>query len=407
MQSLNTFENRLTLGICGFCCARYALSYFLPPENSLEVIATIFAILGISIEALIRRSGKAQTQPPIKDLNAMQRVNRHSQLAKLSEAVSRADSVLIVSGDSGCGKSWLVHDYCSKLHRDGHGNAHHIFKDYNLELRFNELHSCSLIVLDQFERALKYDNIATQIHAIKRLAECGTKIVIVVRSEYVGPCAQLLGGNVQLHFLENDKDDALKVIQCFQTAFSKTTADVLANPVLGRLVTDFESNRLRFVQLDILVKYMKSQGIDALSQYLNDDGLDYRIVSSDYLNLLLRGHCFSRTAAIALYLLSVRDAEQGCSPRDVQVAALESSEATEGALRWLNSVRLVEYNGDDCDSIRSQYAEYKLPHDYYRELLRDVCRELVDPRIRENIDYYALRSGHDENGLGKEYARRA
>lgn len=88
--------------------------------------------------------------------------------------------------------------------------------NYFWNLSKGNILDCDYVILDQFERALAFDNITENIQTLKQLK--GKKVVITVRKEYLGDVYKLFDFDLQiqtvwLDYRENEIENIGKYLQ--------------------------------------------------------------------------------------------------------------------------------------------------------------------------------------------------
>ncbi len=361
-------------------------------------IFTVFSFLGIS--AILKENQKKQDfesgQKELKELT----IERKSWF---NEIVGKKGIVLL-TGDSGIGKTYLLDQL---LKRFENNNIDYYYEDSNyfFELNLDKMKKAEYVILDQFERALAYDNIYKNIQLLRNLN--GQKIIIAVRSDYIGNIYKLLNYDNSINFVWLDySKNEISEIKTYLRDLARITESALEKHELySQILADIKQENLSMIQLSYLVKEIQYKGEiyvkEQLRKYTHTEKImlggnqvekqvcDYDNVIIRYFKELLETCAYSKTAYIILFLLCLdRKGRFVNSMDDFQNITIQSDSIVQEVVKFLldqNWIKAVKENKDICGVWINQY---EISHDYLQSLFEKVCREQVASEIRSNIEYY-------------------
>lgn len=386
--------------------ALFVLSYFVDLNKIVSTIAEILTIAGSFGFSLYNNSKKTDTENVKKDLKPIL-IKRKKWVDELIEK----DGIVFLTGESGIGKTYLLNQLKEHLDKN-HIEYYFEENNYFFDLEYEKISSKKYVILDQFERALSFDNIIQNIKTLKSLTE--KKIIISVRKEYVGDMYKLFGFANTIHFvwLEYKKEELVAIKEYLQRIARDTQKNLRKHELYSKILSDAEANQISLMQLSNLGKEIQYMEEDYVKDQLDKYDNNYDNVIKDYLKIQLGNYEFSEIAYEILYLLCQDHKGQYINEiKDFQNVTIEHENKVVETVNFLRAQGWIKKVKDN-ENERSELTEhYEIFHDYFIQLFEKLCIEQIEPNIRNNIKYYNVncqvrRGDVDEEKSWKKYTNK-
>ena len=386
---LDTISNRIIVVFFLLFFALFALAYYMEVDDALELISIPFTLAGVGVVYfVVSKKKKTEGNIGCEYKTKAYLILRESQCEKLKNH----STITILTGESGSGKSVLIRQLYEAVNNVENREAVIVINDaYYRNISLETFRKYEYVIFDQFENALKWDNIHQQFEEIIKLKNCGVRVIIVVRKEYLGDVYRLLNGKTRIVYLTNEDIKDEQVVCLLQEMVQQSDKSVRKEGFTAQIIRDFEIGDLTFIQLHALAALLSDDGFE-----LVDGEHDYNQVIKRFIRYEMDKIYDSDAAREILYLLTLGyyGKEQHFSLKDFQNITFMKLDSLERIVEWLVLNEWI------CESDKTLYKDKKasrrfvISHDYYRDLLWEICIEDIDPEVRSNIDQYifALRN---------------
>ena len=370
------------------------LNYFMELNTLIAIIANILTIacsLGIIKENRVNIEGKVK-----RKLNEIY-IERNNWF----DEILSAKGIVFLTGESGIGKTYLLNQLIRKFNKE-HISYDYEENNYFFDLDLSRMKNKDYIILDQFERALSFDNISDNIQIIRSLRE--KKIIISIRKEYIGDIYKLFGFSENIQFVWLDyKDEELITIKNYLQELSRLTKyNLMEHSLYSRILLDAETNNISLIQLSYLGKEIQYMEEDYVQDKLEEYEYDYDRVLSDYLNIQLNEYEYSEIAYIILYLLCQDHKGRYINDiKDFQNVTMESETILFEIIDFLCKQGWIKKLKDNENKRTELTEHYEISHDYFMFLFDKLCLENVSSDIRNNVEYYNINC-QNKRGLVEE-----
>lgn len=359
------------------------LDYFMKLNSLIAIIANVLTIacsIGIIKENRVNIEGKVK-----RELNEIY-IERNNWF----DEIISAKGIVFLTGESGIGKTYLLNQLMREF------DIEHISYDYEennyfFDLDLSRMKSKDYIILDQFERALSFNNILDNIRIIKKLE--GKKIIVSIRKEYIGDVYKLFDFNENIQFVWLDyKDEELITIKNYLQELARLTKyNLMEHSLYSRILLDAETNNISLIQLSYLGKEIQYMEEDYVQDKLEEYEYDYDRVLSDYLNIQLNKYEYSEIAYIILYLLCQDHKGQYINDiKDFQNVTIESEDTLCEIIDFLCKQGWIKKLKDNENKRTELTEHYEISHDYFMFLFDKLCMENISSDIRNNVEYYNI-----------------
>lgn len=370
------------------------LNYFMELNTLIAIIANILTIacsLGIIKENRVNIEGKVK-----RKLNEIY-IERNNWF----DEILSAKGIVFLTGESGIGKTYLLNQLIRKFNKE-HISYDYEENNYFFDLDLSRMKNKDYIILDQFERALSFDNISDNIQIIRSLRE--KKIIISIRKEYIGDIYKLFGFSENIQFVWLDyKDEELITIKNYLQELSRLTKyNLMEHSLYSRILLDAETNNISLIQLSYLGKEIQYMEEDYVQDKLEEYEYDNDRVLSDYLNIQLNEYEYSEIAYIILYLLCQDHKGRYINDiKDFQNVTMESETILFEIIDFLCKQGWIKKLKDNENKRTELTEHYEISHDYFMFLFDKLCLENVSSDIRNNVEYYNINC-QNKRGLVEE-----
>ena len=384
----------------------FILSYFVKLNSTISILANILTIAS-SFGFSICLNRKSNNIPKVKENLKEIYIERKNWFDEIIDK----DGIVFLTGESGIGKTYLLNQLMVYF------DINHISYDYEennyfFDLRPDKMYNKEYIILDQFERALSFDNILQNIKILKSLT--GKSIIISIRKEYVGDVYKLFGFDDTIHFvwLDYSKEELVAIEDYLQILARDTQRNLREHSLYSKILKDAEANKISLIQLSYLGKEIQCMEEDYVEEQLEKNTYDYDNVIKNYLKVQLEDYEFSEIAYVILFLLCQDHKGQYINEiKDFQNISIECDDKVCNAVKFLREQGWIKKVKDN-ENKRSELTEqYEISHDYFIQLFEKLCMEQIEPNIRNNVKYYNVncqvqRGKIDEKGSWKKYTNK-
>lgn len=384
----------------------FVLSYFAKLNSIISMVANILTVAGFFGISFYRNSKKANVEIVKEKLEEIE-----LERTNWFDEIIGKDGIVFLTGESGIGKTYLLNQLM-KYFDNNHISYDFEENNYFFDLKTDKMYNKEYIILDQFERALSFDNILQNIQTLKDLNE--RKIIISIRKEYVGDVYKLFGFDDTIHFvwLDYKKEELVAIEDYLQRLARDTQKNLREHSLYSKILSDAEDNKISLIQLSYLGKEIQCKEEDYVEDQLEKHTYDYDNVIKDYLKVQLEDYEFSDIAYVILYLLCQDHKGQYINEiKDFQNIAIESENKVSETVKFLREQGWIKKVKDN-ENKRSELTEhYEISHDYLIQLFEKLCMEQIDSSIRNNVKYYNVncqihRGKVDEKGSWKKYTNK-
>ncbi len=396
-------NNNVVFIFCIICnMALCVLSYYIKLNYMVSIIANIITIvtsLGISFN--YNKPHKEElAKKELKEID----VARKSWFNE----VATTDGIVFLTGESGIGKTYLLNQLMGEFDKR---NISYDYEENNyfFDLQLNKMHDKEYIILDQFERALSFDNIFDNISIIKELEN--KKIIISMRKEYIGEIYRLFDFDESIRFvwLEYRKEELDDIEDYLQKLARGTKQSLKEHSLYSKILEDAKLNRISLIQLSCLGREIQFMDEDYVEAKMEEYAYNYDQVIMDYLTVQLDKYKYSKVAYIIMYLLCQDHNGQYINDmKDFQNVILESEDRIYETVNYLREQKWIKKVKEN-EEVRSEFTEnYEISHDYFMMLFEKICMKQIESDIRNNIKYYSVNCQNDrrnieEGGTWKTY----
>lgn len=226
--------------------------------------------------------------------------------------------IVLLTGVSGIGKTCLLGQLKEYFDEK---DISYFFEDSNYfrQLGQKQMEDKDYVILDQYERALAFDNIDENVSVLKKLTE--QNIIISVRKEYLADVYKLLDFDTSIHlvWLDYSKDEIREIKDFLQEIARKSEGGLEKNALYGRILKDIAQGNLSMIQLSFLaraIQYKEEEYVaEQLEKHFHIDMIekddrqiqrkiyDYDDVVMDFCREQISSYANSETAYLILFLL--------------------------------------------------------------------------------------------------------
>lgn len=386
------------------------LSYFGGFKEYIQLSVTVFSLmeifgLGLYSKKTVQNNEEKEN---IQDIY----IERNSWFPEISET----KDIVILTGASGIGKTCLLNQL---LHEFDDKKIKYFYENENYfwNLSKGNILDYDYVILDQFERALAFDNITENIQALKQLK--GKKLVITVRKEYLGDVYRLFDFDLQIQtvWLDYRENEINEIEEYLQKLTLDTDKTLKQSRFYSDILEDVKSGSLSMIQLSFLVReiqYRRQEYVQSQIKkytYIDETGdkneppkriCDYDAVIRDDWEKQLDNYGNSETAYMILYLLSLDyNGRYTNAVKDFENICVQNENVIVNAIKFLVEHRWIKKVKESYD-VNSRIEPYEISHDYMIDMFEKICRNKLSADIRNNIDYYHVNCQLQRNTEDKE-----
>lgn len=312
--------------------------------------------------------------------------------------------IVLLTGVSGIGKTYLLNQLQQYFDKN---DISYYFENSNYfrQLDKKQILDKEYVILDQYERALVFDNIDENISVLKNLND--KNIIISVRKEYLADIYKLLDFDISIHlvWLDYSKNEVEEIKDFLQEIARKTAGGLENNWLYAHILKDVSQGNLSMIQLSFLareIQYKEEEYvIDQLKKHFHIDIIekddkqierkiyDYDDVIMNFCREQIDVYENSETVYLILFLLCLdRKGQYTNTIKDFQNISIQSEEKIIDVIDFLFEHKWIKRVKEN-ENIRSKWTEpYEIAHDYLQILFDKLCKEQIAPGIRNNIEYY-------------------
>lgn len=226
--------------MCMLCYIK-ELNYYVQLSAS---VVSVMSFCGLTLYS-------KQTAQNVGEKNKIEEIYiaRNSWFSEIFEK----QGIIVLTGASGIGKTCLLNQLLQELDKK-YMEYYYENGNYFWSLSEQEIFDKEYVILDQFERALTFDNIIENIQTIKKLNE--QKVIISVRKEYLGDVYKLFGFDpiLQTVWLEYRENEIKKIEKYLQKLTLETNKTLNSHSFYSPIIEDVRNGSLSMIQLSCLVR---------------------------------------------------------------------------------------------------------------------------------------------------------
>ena len=298
--------------------------------------------------------------------------------------------ILILTGNSGIGKSYLLRQFVDGLNEDEYA---FIENNYFYDWDYDQFTGKKYVILDQFEKAVFVANFKNKILNLKKLTQRSDALIIIsVRKEYFADIykAFKFDKRISIKWLDYDKAEIKEIKDYLQKVIGKCNAENEKYQLYNDMIKDLQEKNISLIQLSYISKLILETPytIKSVNQRWIKEK-NYNILVYSFLERLIDNFLYMDLAYYILYLMC-RD-NMGIyinQVMDFQNISMQSLSRIENTLQFLQKQKLIKKVQADENVRYLPTEEYEISHDYLMELLDTLCISKLDANIRNNIEFY-------------------
>lgn len=388
--------------MCMLCYIK-ELNYYVQLSAS---VVSVMSFCGLTLYS-------KQTAQNVGEKNKIEEIYiaRNSWFSEIFEK----QGIIVLTGASGIGKTCLLNQLLQELDKK-YMEYYYENGNYFWSLSEQEIFDKEYVILDQFERALTFDNIIENIQTIKKLNE--QKVIISVRKEYLGDVYKLFGFDpiLQTVWLEYRENEIKKIEKYLQKLTLETNKTLNSHSFYSPIIEDVRNGSLSMIQLSCLVREIQYRSQEYVRSqmkkytYMNDENrnespkriCDYNAVIRNDWELQLDEYEYSEMAYMILYLLCLDyNGKYTNTVKDFENICIQDEHIILKVLGFLKDHKWIKKVKESYD-VHSRIEPYEIAHDYMLDMFEKICRNRLSSDIRNNIDYYHINCQIQRNAEDKE-----
>lgn len=297
--------------------------------------------------------------------------------------------ILILTGESGIGKSKLLKQFVENLRNN---ECLYIDNNYFYDWSLDDFQGKKYIILDQFEKALTDISFEDKISFINDLRSQNSLIIISVRKEFLADIYHALkfDKETSIAWLNFDSDEIGEIKKYLQKIIGESNLANTKYELYNDIINDLPKGSITFIQLSYISKCIlySEDSINSVNiDWIRNKNYDEIIYS--FLEKQIDSFVYHDLAYIILYLMCQDKKGMYINQiTDFQNISMYTKDIIIKALDFLLHQKLLN-KVQTSEGIRSQATEkYEISHDYLLDLLEKLCVNKVDASVRSNIDFY-------------------
>lgn len=310
-------------------------------------------------------------------------IRRKKQIIKLTK-LSKKHRIVILTGDSGSGKSVLL----SKIKEKSAA----YYKNNDYFLKWGEevcRQKNEVIILDQFERALKLCNLNDNIRMILSARK---RVIIGIKKENLCDILKIFGYNrhVFIFHLDYDNTDKKQIASMCEEIVGRNINEFKEKLFYKELTKKVNDNTIPLILVSFIWKIMEKENLKSLDEKWEECNRSFEKMASIYLeNDIIDKLSYKNVAYPILYLLS-RDSrfEYKCGINDLKNITFAEEEKISNTIDELIKIGLVRENVGKNIYRNDQSAKYEIAHEFYAQKIMEICTKKISTEIRGNIENY-------------------
>lgn len=308
---------------------------------------------------------------------------------------NKKNKIMILTGDSGTGKSCLIERYVKYLYKKGVKKFDVIYtdKNYFYDWGLQKLENKKYIILDQFEKAIMTDGFKDKVNMLKYLNyNRNVHIILVVQKEYFADVYKAFDfdKNIDIKWLNYDKEEIDNIKIYLQKIIGKSIAECEKYDLYNDILNDLTMQKITFIQLSYVCRNIQQSDSGIYS--INEEWIknkDYNYLVSQYIERQIDKFYCKDLAYIILFLLC--QDKKGLFVNEVmdfENVSMCNKKDIKNTLHFLFSKRLIKQI-NSSEGWRSICTErYEISHNYILEIIEKLCINKVHESIRSNIQFY-------------------
>lgn len=393
-------EDRLTAFVFLLCAVcSISMVFFGGISKTISYIEFIVGILGLLGFSVFGKKEQETTNG-----NGMVRIyneNDGIKRAKWYPSLMDEEKLIILSGESGCGKTVIINQF-KKFLKDINIPEKEIKllnDDYYLDLshllKEDELSEYKYVVFDQFEAAMKTDRIDQHIDIITTLRQKGIHVIVAVRKEALGELYYLLdsklNGASRIEYITNTDLDETDIMNYLEKANHSIVTK--HESTFSKLVDDFIKGKMTFIQLREIARAMASDKKDLFKHQITD----YNQLIKENMKSIIGSCSNANVVWEVLYLLALGyQSLPYMNNKDFQNIALLKESEIHIIIEFLENTKWV-LKTEKADGNDKAVESFEVSHDYYRDLIVECAQELLDAQVCKGIYQYYVRRKNNEH----------
>lgn len=340
-----------------------------------------------------------------KKIQERRHIPRDAQLTALRNAIGGKQRFLFLYGESGCGKTTLLHLLKSELKEC-------VYKKDRYHESWAEAFAKSsepVVIFDQFELALQNRRELTDF-----FAHCKTggpsKIIFSFKNEAFGPIVSVLcacGISIKavrplpLTYTPADQEALRrKTLNGFQWNESTSREELASGrggggttALLAEITERIYAERILLIEWSLIMDAVCRFSPDEISD-LYQEQPDFHSFMSRLMLLTVRRFSYPEIALPILYLLG-RNLNEAYSItfKDFQLATVRRKEAVELTVRELKEAGWIRPVLGSAETMESG-TEFEISHEYLGKMFVSICNAQLDAEILKNLNNYEFSSRH-------------
>lgn len=381
---LNEKNNKIIVVIMLMNAALCILVCYTNINTIFGLVCNLFTFIGISVMSIKKNpteiEGRSISRKEIY-------VNRKMRF----NLFQGKKGILILTGDSGIGKSCLLYQFIDSL--DNKEDCIFIDNNYFYDWDFDDFEKKKYVILDQFEKALTNINFEDKISFLKKLkSDDNLLIIISIRKEYLGDIYNAFNfdKDINLLWLNYDNNEIKEIRKYLQKIIGESNVVNKNYELYNDIINDLLKGGITFIQLSYISKSIQQSDHSIYS--INQEWIkqkDYNALVYSFIERQIDNYLYKDLAYLILYLMCQDKKGLYISQMaDFQNISMQSQSDIEATLEFLCDQNLIK-RVQTSEGIRALATEkYEISHDYVLDLLDNLCKNKIDSNIRSNIEFY-------------------
>lgn len=386
------------------------LSYFKELDEYIQLSASVVTIMSFCGFTFYNKTTE-QNDDEKKEIKEIY-INRNNWFPD----ISKKKGIVILTGTSGIGKTYLLNQLLEKFDKK---HITYFYENGNYFWNLSELNGfkSDYVILDQFERALAFNNINENIEILKNLKN--QKVIISIRKEHLGDIYKLFDFDLSIKtvWLDYRKNEVKEIKNYLQKLTLETDKSLDKHSFYSPIIEDVKNDSLSMIQLSFLVREIQYRGQEYVQNqikkytHMDDTGnkneqpkriCDYNAIIMDDWKKQLDEYEYSEIAYMILYLLSLDyNGEYTNAVKDFENICIQDEYIIQKVLKFLVEHKWIK-KVKDSSNVQSRIEPYEISHDYMHDMFEKLCRNKLSSDIRNNIDYYHINCQLQRNTEDKE-----
>lgn len=362
----------------------YSIPFPVKLKNFIEDVSAGISLFSgctvISLFSFIFKNGQNETIGNSINKGHERIINRDIQKNKLLK-LSRLHRIIVLTGESGSGKSVLLSNIKEAYYKNN---------DYFLNWGDEVCRQKNrIIILDQFERALKLSNLKSNINKISSVRK---KIIIGIKKENLYDILKQFRYSkyISIFYLDYDESDKGKILSMCERTAGRNVIEFKNLLFYKKLQKRIEDNSIPLILVSLIWKIIGKENISNLDNKLKESDGSFDNMAITYLeDEMVRKLSYQEIAYPILYLLS-RDSrfEYKCGINDFKNITFADEKKIKETIDELKTIGLVIENVGKKIYRNEQSTKYEIVHEFYAHKIMTLCTKKISTEIRGNIENY-------------------